>query len=122
MSAEIKDFTDARVRARRFVKERYPRVKRIYLGRTWRENEVWIVEVEVKVKTGVFSTVKERFRLQISAETGEIERSETKNRQKILKRKINNFLCRFDEFLFVAGSVIYGIYCYVREFVKWLRY
>lgn len=75
MATKIKDFTDARVRARSFIKERFPRVKRIYLGRTWKENDVWIVEVEIKVKTGVFSTVKKMFRLQISAETGEMSKS-----------------------------------------------
>jgi len=73
---KIKDFTDARVMARDFLKKRYPRAKRIHLGRTWKENEVWIVEVDIKIKTGVFSTVKKRFRLQINDETGEIRAQE----------------------------------------------
>lgn len=63
---------DAENKAREFMGDRRPRVKRVLFRRTWREGNFWLVEGEFWFRRAHFFTVRRPFRLQISAETGQV--------------------------------------------------
>lgn len=63
---------DAENRARQFIRHRRPRANGVRFRRTWREGDVWMVEGEFWFKRLRLFTAKRSFRLQVSAETGEV--------------------------------------------------
>ena len=63
---------DAETRAREYIRERHPKMRRILVRRVEKEDDAWLVEGEVWFKRLRFFTVKRTFRLRISLETGDI--------------------------------------------------
>jgi len=63
---------DAEDRAREYIRERYPKVRRILFKRVDKKDSSWLIEGEVWFKRLRLFTVKRTFRLRISSETGDI--------------------------------------------------
>ena len=73
-TARITSPLDAESRARQFIKDRNPShtVRRILFKRTSKEGDLWWLQGEAVLKWLRFFTARKSFRLQISAEDGEL--------------------------------------------------
>jgi hypothetical protein len=63
---------DAETRAREYIRERHPKMRRILVRRVEKEDDAWLIEGEVWFKRLRLFTVKRTFKLRISSETGDI--------------------------------------------------
>jgi len=69
---EVEGRANAEDRAREYIRERHPKVRRILLRRVEKEDGAWLIEGEVWFKRLRFFTIRRSFRLQIGSETGEV--------------------------------------------------
>jgi hypothetical protein len=67
---EVKGAAEAEDRARKLIKERDPKARRILFKIVEKMDDSWLIEGEVWFKRLRLFTVKKTFRLQISSETG----------------------------------------------------
>lgn len=56
----------------RWIIFKYRRVKSMNIAKVWKEGDIWSVEVEFEIKTGIFSSQKHMHSLQVDATTGEV--------------------------------------------------
>jgi len=69
---EVEGPADAEDRAREFIRERHPKVRRILFERVDRKGDAWLIDGEVWFKRLRLFTIKRTFRLRIGSETGEV--------------------------------------------------
>ena len=70
---EVKGPADAEDRAREYIRERHPKVRKILFKRVDRKEDAWLIEGDVWFKRLHLFTVKKSFRLQIGSETREVK-------------------------------------------------
>lgn len=63
---------DAENRAREFIRERHPKMRRILVRRVDKKDDSWLIEGEVWFKRLRLFTVKRTFKLRIGSKTGEV--------------------------------------------------
>ena len=66
------DSEEAEARARQFVKQRHPRVERIFFRTMYREENSWVLHGEVKFKRAYFFPAMRSFKLKVNTGTGEV--------------------------------------------------
>jgi hypothetical protein len=67
---EVRGAADAEDRAKKVIRERHPKLRRILFKRVEKKDNSWLIEADVWFKRLHLFTVKKTFRLKISSETG----------------------------------------------------
>jgi hypothetical protein len=63
---------EAEAGAREFIKQRHPKVKRIFFRTMYREGDVWVLRGEVEFKRVYFFAAVSSFKVQVNMNTGEV--------------------------------------------------
>lgn len=66
------DTGEAEARAGEFIKQRHPRVERIFFRTVYKEGDVWVLHGEVQFKRAYFFTFVRSFKLQIDTNTRDV--------------------------------------------------
>jgi len=69
---EVRGAADAEDRAKKVIREKHPKLKRILFKRVEKNDNSWLIEGEVWYRLLGFFTVEKSFRLRINSETGEV--------------------------------------------------
>jgi hypothetical protein len=67
---EVRSAADAEDRAKKLIREKHPKLRRILFKRVEKNDNSWLMEGEVWFKRLRLFTVKKTFRLKISSKTG----------------------------------------------------
>lgn len=68
---EIKDPIEAEAKAKEFMTKKHWRIRRVFFSKTSRQESVWLMEGQVWFRR-FFFMVKNSFKLQLNARTGEV--------------------------------------------------
>jgi len=66
------DSAEAEARARDFIKQKHSKVERIFFKTMYREENLWVLQGEVRFKRAFFFTVNRSFEFRINIDTGEV--------------------------------------------------
>jgi len=66
------DSKEAETRAREFIKQKHSKVERILFKTMYREENLWILQGEVRFKRAFFFGVNRSFELRMNMDTGEV--------------------------------------------------
>jgi len=80
------DAKEAETIAKGFIKQRHPRVERIFFRTMHREGDAWVLHGEVEFKQVYFFAAVRSFKLQVSTNTGEVTSYEEANLQNAKKQ------------------------------------
>jgi len=69
---EVRGAADAEDRAKKAIREKHPKLKRILFKRVEKKDNSWLMEGEFWFKRLRLFTFKKTFRLKISSKTGKI--------------------------------------------------
>ena len=83
---EVSSRAQAEARAREFIKQKHPKVKRIFFRTMYREGNTWVLHGEVEFKQVYFFAAVRSFKLQVSTNTGEVTSYEEANLQNAKKQ------------------------------------
>ena len=69
---EVSSPAQAEARAREFIKQKHPKVKRIFFRTMYREGNTWVLHGEVEFKRVYFFVVARSFKLQVNTDREEV--------------------------------------------------
>ena len=69
---EVSSRAQAEARAREFIKQKHPKVKRIFFRTMYREGNTWVLHGEVEFKRAYFFVVARSFKLQVNTDREEV--------------------------------------------------
>ncbi|MBA7502161.1 hypothetical protein ES706_00743 [subsurface metagenome] len=56
----------------KWVRSKYRNIKSLAITKLWKEGDMWNVDIELEIKTGILSSEKNMHSLQVDASSGEI--------------------------------------------------
>lgn len=68
---KIEDYSDAELEFKRWLEDKFPRAKNVNFKKVWKDKELWILEGDVTISTGLFKYESKKFKVQMTL-SGEI--------------------------------------------------
>jgi len=56
----------------KWLRNKYKKIKELTITKLWKEENMWSVDVELRVKSGIFTSKKYMCSLQVDASSGEV--------------------------------------------------
>lgn len=68
---KIEDYSDAELEFKRWLEDKFPRAKNVNFKKVWKDEELWILEGNATISTGLFKDESKKFKVQMTL-SGEI--------------------------------------------------